>query len=74
MHLYDRARRELLDRAELERDQHLISRSVDVTTAKFPPDLDPGLVLNPIKIIPIFDQKTVHLSAEIVQPVDEDQS
>ncbi len=74
MHLYDRARRELVDRADLEENQHLVSRSLDVTTAKFPPELDLGFVLNPIKIVPIYYQKTVHVSAEVVHPIEKDQS
>lgn len=73
MHLFDRARRDLIAEADLEDGEYMVSRSMDVTTARFPPELDLGLVLNPLKLIPIYYRKTVHLSAEVVEPTESEQ-
>lgn len=66
--LYDRARRDLIQEANLEPGHRLINRTLDERTTGFPPKSSTPSLIDPILgLFQIYTRKEVYLSGEVVE-------
>lgn len=70
LNLYERARENLIENAELKPGQRLINRTKDEFFATFPPPTDGGLLQPIFTMFRVYSQKTVILSGDVVVLLD----
>lgn len=65
--LYQRARENLIDNAELKPGEYLINRTMDEHVATFPPTIGGGLLEPVFTMFQVYGSKTVILSADVIR-------